>query len=140
MLIGYDSRKDKFSKIQNLFKFISPAGTTPEGLCFEAILKQLTQTKNGEESYLINFSDGWPGFDNKQISYNGQYAVDHTAEQVKKIRQSGVSVLSYFISDGYFGSSKDQFQTMYGKDSEFIDVNNVTQLAKTLNKKFEVKI
>ena len=29
---------------------------------------------------------------------------------------------------------------MYGKDSEFIDVNNVTQLAKTLNKKFEVKI
>ena len=140
MLIGYDSRKDKFSKIQNLFKFISPAGTTPEGLCFEAILKQITQTKNGEESYLINFSDGWPGFDNKQISYNGQYAVEHTAEQVKKIRQSGVSVLSYFISDGYFGSSKDQFQTMYGKDSEFIDVNNVTQLAKTLNKKFEVKI
>ena len=29
---------------------------------------------------------------------------------------------------------------MYGKDSEFIDVNNMTQLAKTLNKKFEVKI
>ena len=28
------------------------------------------------------------GLDNKEISYNGQYAVDHTAEQVKKVRQA----------------------------------------------------
>ena len=140
MMIAYDSRKDKFQKIQNLFKHISPSGTTPEGLCFEAILKELVKTKNGTDSYLINFSDGWPGFDNKEISYGGQYAVDHTAEQVKKVRQAGVGVLSYFISDGYYGSSKSQFEKMYGKDSEFINVDNMTQLAKTLNKKFEVKI
>ena len=140
MMIAYDSRKDKFQKIQNLFKHISPSGTTPEGLCFEAILKELVKTKNGTDSYLINFSDGWPGFDNKEISYGGEYAVDHTAEQVKKVRQAGVGVLSYFISDGYFGSSKSQFEKMYGKDSEFINVDNMTQLAKTLNKKFEVKI
>ena len=140
MMIAYDSRKDKFQKIQNLFKYISPSGTTPEGLCFEAILKELVKTKNGTDSYLINFSDGWPGFDNKEISYGGQYAVDHTAEQVKKVRQAGVGVLSYFISDGYYGSSKSQFEKMYGKDSEFINVDNMTQLAKTLNKKFEVKI
>tara|TARA_B100000963_G_scaffold170068_1_gene147975 strand:+ start:146 stop:2269 length:2124 start_codon:yes stop_codon:yes gene_type:complete len=140
MMIAYDSRKDKFQKIQNLFKYISPSGTTPEGLCFEAILKELVKTKNGTDSYLINFSDGWPGFDNKEISYNGQYAVDHTAEQVKKVRQAGVGVLSYFISDGYYGSSKSYFEQMYGKDSEFINVDNMTQLAKTLNKKFEVKI
>ena len=140
MMIAYDSRKDKFSKIQNLFKYISPSGTTPEGLCFEAILKELTNTKNGVDSYLINFSDGWPGFDNKEISYGGDYAVKHTAEQVKKVRHAGVGVLSYFISDGYYGSSKTQFEEMYGKDSEFINVNNMTALAKTLNKKFEVKI
>ena len=140
MMIAYDSRKDKFQKIQNLFKYISPNGTTPEGLCFEAILKELVKTKNGTDSYLINFSDGWPGFDNKEISYNGQYAVDHTAEQVKKVRHAGVGILSYFISDGYYGSSKSYFEQMYGKDSEFINVDNMTQLAKTLNKKFEVKI
>ena len=140
MMIAYDSRKDKFQKIQNLFKYISPSGTTPEGLCFEAILKELVKTKNGTDSYLINFSDGWPGFDNKEINYGGQYAVDHTAEQVKKVRQAGVGVLSYFISDGYYGSSKSYFEQMYGKDSEFINVDNMTQLAKTLNKKFEVKI
>ena len=109
MMIAYDSRKDKFSKIVNLFKYISPSGTTPEGLCFEAILKELTNTKNGVESYLINFSDGWPGFDNKEISYGGDYAVKHTADQVKKVRNAGVGVLSYFISDGYYGSSKTQF-------------------------------
>ena len=140
MLMAYDSRKDKFSKIQTLFKHIIYCGTTPEGLCFEAVLKELTSTKNGTESYFINFSDGWPGFDNKEISYGGNYAVEHTAAQVKKIQQAGVQVLSYFISDGYFGSSNETFSKMYGKGAEFIDVNNVTQLAKTLNKKFEVKI
>ncbi len=140
MLMAYDSRKDKFSKIQTLFKHIMYCGTTPEGLCFEAVLKELTSTKNGTESYFINFSDGWPGFDNKEISYGGTYAVEHTAAQVKKIQQAGVQVLSYFISDGYYGSSNESFTKMYGKGAEFIDVNNVTQLAKTLNKKFEVKI
>jgi len=139
MLIAYDSRKDKFSKIQQLFKHITYDGTTPEGLCYEAILKELTRTKNGTDTYLINFSDGYPGFDNAQINYGGQMAVEHTADQVKKVRQAGVKVLSYFISDSYdYGS--DSFKKMYGKDSEFIDVSSVSQLAKTLNKKFEVKI
>ena len=139
MMVAYDSRKDKFSKIQQLFKYINYDGTTPEGLCYEAILKQLTQTKNGEDTYLINFSDGYPGFDNNEISYGGPYAVKHTADQVKKIRQAGVKILSYFISDGY-GWGSDSFREMYGKDAEFIDVENVTLLAKTLNKKFEVNI
>ena len=43
MMIAYDSRKDKFQKIQNLFKFISPSGTTPEGLCFRGNLKRVSQ-------------------------------------------------------------------------------------------------
>jgi len=139
MLIAYDSRKDKFSKIQNLFKHITYDGTTPEGLCYEAVMKELTATQNGTDTYLINFSDGFPGFDNSEITYNGSYAIEHTAAQIKKIRQAGVKVLSYFISDyGTYG--KDQFRKMYGNDSEFIDVQNVTELAKSLNKKFEVNI
>ena len=139
MLIAYDSRKDKFSKIQNLFKHITYDGTTPEGLCYEAVMKELTATQNGTDTYLINFSDWFPGFDNSEITYNGSYAIEHTAAQIKKIRQAGVKVLSYFISDyGTYG--KDQFRKMYGNDSEFIDVQNVTELAKSLNKKFEVNI
>ena len=102
-------------------------------------MKELTATQNGTDTYLINFSDGFPGFDNSEITYNGSYAIEHTAAQIKKIRQAGVNVLSYFISDyGTYG--KDQFRKMYGNDSEFIDVQNVTELAKSLNKKFEVNI
>ena len=140
MLIAYDSRKDKFSKIQQLFKHIGPDGTTPEGLCYEAVMKEITKTKNGTDTYLVNFSDGWPGFDNAQISYGGTEACEHTAAQIKKMKQSGIKVLSYFISDYGEAYGTERFTQMYGKDSEFIDVKNVTQLAKTLNKKFEVKI
>jgi len=140
MLVAYDSRKDKFAKIQQLFKYITFDGTTPEGLCYEAVMKEITKTKNGTDTYLINFSDGWPGFDNSQISYSGQQACEHTAAQVKKMKQSGVKVLSYFVSDSGMDWGIDQFKKMYGKDAEFIDTNNMTLLAKTLNKKFEVKI
>ena len=140
MLIAYDSRKDKFSKIQQLFKHIGPDGTTPEGLCYEAVMKEITKTKNGTDTYLVNFSDGWPGFDNAQISYGGTEACNHTAAQIKKMKQSGIKVLSYFISEYGEAYGTERFTQMYGKDSEFIDVKNVTQLAKTLNKKFEVKI
>ena len=140
MLIAYDSRKDKFSKIQQLFRYIQSDGTTPEGLCYEAVLKEITKTTNGVETYLINFSDGWPGFDNSQISYGGTAARKHTAEQVKKIKKAGVNVLSYFVSDYGYDASSDMFKEMYGKDSEFIDTTNMTQLAKTLNKKFEMNV
>src|SRR5210317_330831 len=138
MLIAYDSRKDKFSKIKQLFKYIQYDGTTPEGLCYEAILKEITKTKNGTDSYLINFSDGYPGFDNSEISYGGTAARNHTAAQVKKMKQAGVNVLSYFVSDYDASYGSDGFRQMYGKDAEFIDTNNMNQLAKTLNKKFEV--
>jgi hypothetical protein len=140
VLIAYDSRKDKFSKIQQLFKHITYDGTTPEGLCFEAIMKELVRVKKGTDTYFVNFSDGYPGFDNHDINYCGDTAVNHTAEQVKKIRSYGVNVLSYFISDGYSGSGNDQFRKMYGKDAEFINVTQVSELAKTLNSKFQVNI
>ena len=139
MLIAYDSRKDKFSKIQQLFKHIGPDGTTPEGLCYEAVMKEITKTKSGVDTYLINFSDGFPGFDNTQINYGGVEARKHTATQVKKMKQAGVNVLSYFISE-WNDYGTDGFKQMYGADAEFIDTNNMSQLAKTLNKKFEVNI
>jgi len=41
ILIAYDSRVDKFTKIKNLFAHIRVAGTTPEGLCFEAIMDEI---------------------------------------------------------------------------------------------------
>ena len=140
MLVAYDSRKDKFSKVQQLFKYIKSDGTTPEGLCYEAVLKEITKSNGDADTYLINFSDGYPGFDNSQISYGGTSARKHTAAQIKKIKQAGVNVLSYFVADYDYTYGQDGFREMYGNDAEFIDTNNMTQLAKTLNKKFEVNI
>jgi len=136
ILIAYDSRTDKFNKIQNLFKYIRPTGTTPEGLCFEAIMKELMNKTSNVDSYFINFSDGQPMFSNSTINYIGSYALEHTATQVNKMRKAGIKVLSYFISNfSTYGS--EQFKYMYGKDSQTIDVKSVVQLSKTLNKLFE---
>jgi hypothetical protein len=140
ILVAYDSRKDKFNKIQNLFHYIQPNGTTPEGLCFEAILKDIVSYSKGADAYFVNFSDGCPTFSNNTISYEGDSAFKHTADQVKKIRQSGVNVLSYFISEGYMGYDADNFRKMYGSDANFIDVTELTPLAKSLNSKFEANL
>ena len=136
MLIAYDSRKDKFSKVQQLFKFLNPCGTTPEGLCFETVLDDIIKTNKGVDSYFINFSDGWPGFSNRDIDYGGQAAVQHTANQVKKIQQAGVKVLSYFVYEGYEGGI-DNFKAMYGKSATSVDCTNLMALTKTLNKLFQ---
>jgi hypothetical protein len=93
------------------------------------------------------------------FSYQGEPAALHTKRQVDKIRASDVKVLSYFIksdellnglnygilaptiqvvpmTQDYGSTLKSQFQRMYGKDSQFIDVTNVMDIAKTMNKLF----
>ena len=111
IFIAYDSRKDKINKITSLFKHIGCPGTTPEGLCFEAIQKEIVDGSNGVDSYFINFSDGEPYFENKDICYYGERAAQHTKTQVDNMRLRGIKVLSYFISSRY-GSSKENFQKM----------------------------
>jgi hypothetical protein len=137
MLIAYDSRVDKISKVKNLFHLLTPAGTTPEGLCFEAIMKEIEVGSNDKDSYFLNFSDGMPMFGNDDIDYHHDTAIDHTKKMVKMIRERGVKILSYFIGDGYdMERSKKTFTKMYGSDAEFIDVTSVLPVAKTMNKAF----
>jgi len=137
MLIAYDSRVDKINKIKNLFPLLTPAGTTPEGLCFEAIMKEIEVGSNDKDSYFLNLSDGMPMFGNDDIDYHHDTAIDHTKKMVKMIRERGVKVLSYFIGDSYeMDRSKSTFTKMYGSDAEFIDVTSVLPVAKTMNKTF----
>ena len=145
IVIAYDSRVDNFSKIKSMFKHLIPNGTTPEGLCYEAIMGEILNSKDNSDKYLINFSDGMPTFENKEMSYEGDSAIKHTADQVNKMRMGGVSVLSYFISEYssqrmHNTSYADDFNRMYGKDARFINVKEVMDLAKTLNGKFEVGV
>ena len=59
---------------------------------------------------------------------------------VKEIKNLGINVLSYFIGDNYSGDrNMKDFKSMYGKDSEFINVTNVMEISKTMNKKFLAK-
>lgn len=138
VVIAYDSKVDKLSKITQLFPYINPNGTTPEGLAFESILDMIPSTSPTLDSYFINISDGEPYFKNGQ--YSGQVGGAHTAKQVEHIRNCGVYITSYFIESerGRIGRSnnRDIFKMMYGKDSNFIDLNNISEIANTLNKKF----
>ena len=137
MLIGYDSRVDKINKIKNLFHLLTPSGTTPEGLCFEAVMKEIEVGSNDKDSYFLNLSDGMPMFGNDDIDYHHDTAIDHTSKMVKMIRERGVKVLSYFIGSEYeMKSATNTFKRMYGSDAEFIDVTSVLPVAKTMNKRF----
>ena len=138
ILIAYDSRKDSFIKVKTLFKYLTVAGTTPEGLCYEAIMNDIVPTTNDRDSYFLNFSDGMPMFGNNEVDYHGDVALQHTKKMVKDIRSRGIKVLSYFVSDSRYGMDRESksFKTMYGKDAEYIDVTSVMSISKTMNKKF----
>ena len=145
VVIAYDSRHDHFSKIIQLFPMLFAGGSTPEGLTFQAIANLLPPTTHELDSYFVNLSDGVPAFDD---CYFGEIAARHTKKQVGKIREMGIMVLSYFIegddensnmTNMLFGDANTLFQTMYGKDAQFIDVSDITQIAHTMNRRFLVK-
>jgi hypothetical protein len=152
IVLAYDSEKDKFSKVRNLFPFLNAGGATPEGLCFEAISDELICRKPGEIYYFLTISDGEPcysyyGPNNTHIDYNMTSGAEHTRKQYNKIIQSGVKGIAYFIkserpayrsSYGYssVNGGNDHvtcFKKMYGKNSQFIDINSVTAIARTMN-------
>ena len=139
IMVCYDSRVDKLQKVKNLFTALDVSGTTPEGLCFEAIEKDLIPGNSNQDSYFINFSDGQPWYSNDEINYQGDSAEAHTKKMCDGMRAKGISVLSYFISNYDLDDDSYDvraFKRMYGKDAEFVNATNMMQVAKTMNKKF----
>ena len=133
IVLAYDSRKDKISKVKSLFPYLYPNGTTPEGLCFEAILNHFVPMNNDVDSYFLNISDGEPYYHNSGLSYTGMIATQHTQRMVKKIQSMGIKVLSYFVSDYQMSNPSREFVDMYGSSAKAIDVTNVSQITKTIN-------
>lgn len=138
--IAYDSRIDKFMKIKQLFKYIVPNGITPEGLAFASILDEMVEGNPKKlNSYFLNFSDGQPWFFTSDFRYEGESAAKHTNSIIRLIRARGISVMSYFIfeKDDYeLEKSKRIFKMSYDKDARFINVDNILELATTLNELF----
>jgi hypothetical protein len=141
IVIAYDSRKDKFTKIKQLFPYLIPYGNTPEGLCFEAIQKYMVGSSNGLSSYFLNISDGEPYFYNQYINYSGYGAAQHTKKMVDGYRKMGIGVLSYFVSNnsGNVGLNSKIFTESYGKSAKFIDVTSVNEITKSMNELFMEK-
>jgi ElaB/YqjD/DUF883 family membrane-anchored ribosome-binding protein len=139
ILYAYDSRVDKISKVRKLFKYLSCGSTTPEGLCYEAIMEEMIYTTDKVDSYFLNFSDGMPMYSNDEMYYSGEEARIHTRDMVNKMRKMGINVLSYFISkyerDDDFDYMRD-FKQMYGSDAEKINILSIPQVAKTMNNLF----
>jgi len=141
----YDSRRDTFKQFCTYMSSLDCTNTTPEGLCFEAILKQLIPSTNDMDSYFLNFSDGQPTYSihtgDDQINYSGQHAAEHTRRQVKKMQNTGMNILSYFITDygsDRFENSSDWqiFKKCYGNDAKYVNVENMFEVAKTMNELF----
>ena len=135
--IAYDSRFDKFEKVKRLFPALHANGTTPEGLCYQAILKHLVESNKDMDSYFLNICDGEPSFSNDQCSYSGHNALLHTKKMVGQIKDMGIQIMSYFVGDTHgYGRSRDNFKVMYGNDSRFIDVKQIVPIVKTMNELF----
>jgi|LakMenEpi03Aug12_release.lakeMendotaPanAssembly.Ray.scaffolds.fasta_scaffold26122_11 hypothetical protein len=129
MAVGYNSKKDHFSKIIDLFPFLMANSSTPEGLCYDAYKKFISEEDgNNVDKYVINLSDGEPCFGS---DYYDETAFRHTKKVWNEILNTGVIGLSYFISERE--SSMKNFQYMYGKNAKSIDTNNIVQLASTIN-------
>ena len=164
VVLAYDSKVDKFNKVRTLFPYLVPAGCTPEGLAFGATMSLFEGiTPDEEDRYFLNLSDGEPCFHmvapdtGLGLSYSGETGAEHTKTQVDKIRRLGVEILSYYIEEDYLWGdpnvqasqkqkqkSKDDprmvwFRKMYGRNAKFIRVNEITDLAKTLNELFLTK-
>ena len=139
IVMAYDSRVDKFSKVKQMFPGLGPNGTTPEGLCFEAIMKEFVPINNDLDSYFLNLSDGQPYFPGRDFYYGGDSAERHTNKMVKMIESMGIQTLSYFITDWEIdedSSDARSFKKMYGKGAKMIDVTNANQITKTMNQLF----
>ena len=146
IILAYDSKHDKFSKIKELFPYLTPSGCTPEGLAFSAVMNLFEGiTPDEEERFLLNLSDGEPYFQievrdtSSSIFYHDEIGVYHTKTQIDKIRRQGIEILSYFIKSKHEENSsklEKNFRRMYGKNAKFIDVESVIDLAKTINELF----
>jgi hypothetical protein len=144
IVIAYDSRVDKFIKIKTLFQYLQPGGTTPEGLAFEGVMKQMVGSTSDCDSYFLNISDGEPYFHGRGYNYQGHFASKHTKKMVEKIEAMGIKVMSYFVSDysgdvdQHSGSGK-VFKDCYGKAASYISITNVNEVTRTMNKLFMAK-
>jgi len=129
---AFNSKKDSTKKLQRFKKLIT-CGMTPEGICLDQIRKDLPSPSYYQEVYLVNISDGLPNI--SSASYNFSTAINHTAKVVNEYKKDNIGLLSYFIHDTWDKTQKSEgtFKKMYVKNAKYIDINNVSLVADSIN-------
>jgi hypothetical protein len=162
MAIIFDSRVDQFAKVTRYWPYLRPYGSTPEALCFEPIMEKFIRGNRNIRKFFVNVSDGEPSFSFQvaatakegkkslktgqrgrprlvdtiqfeSIYYGDELAINHCAQQVQRLKEAGITVMSYFVGRS---GNENIFRRMYGKDAAFIDPESLPAVAKTLNAMF----
>ena len=114
----------------NDLKRLDAGGSTPEALCFDSQIDHIINTAGSvEDAYFINFSDGEPYFTSNEVHYSGNTAIEHTQRLMRLFDREKINVMSYFIGNG-----SSEFERMYGTNAKIIDVQNIPELARSINK------
>ena len=118
----------------NRFKSLVTCGMTPEGICLDEVRKNLPRPSHNKEVYLLNISDGLPNI--SSAAYNFSVAINHAARVIKEYKRDNVGVLSYYIHDTWDQTQKAEgtFKKIYGNTAKFIDINNMSLVANTINR------
>ena len=137
VVVIYDSRKNRLKQLEAALSVASVNSVTPEGLCFEAMIKRnMFLPSNAEmDSFFLNISDGAPGGCG---DYYGDRATVHTKRQVDILANMGIQTISFFV-DTYEGAGEpsSSFVAMYGaKNSAKVAAKDMMGIAKAMNKKF----
>ena len=133
----FDSKKHNIQHVRSLFPKVSANNLTPEGLCFDGIMKDTIQKSANTEAYFINICDGEPYMNyssgNGSFEYGGAKAQAHSKKQMQRMEQNGVKFITYFI-----GSRHDfaAVEKCYGKNSVLLQrADEIGVITKTMNKK-----
>lgn len=137
IVLVYDSRKNHINQLIAMLANSSTFGTTPEGICFEAMMRKnmIVPTSANVDSYFLNISDGMP----EMTGFSGRPAREYTRRQVDALRNNlRVGVMSFFVQEvaGKTTIASDNFREMYGKDSLCVAADNMSDLARAMNSKF----
>ena len=128
----FDSKINGLSHIRNLFPRLSCPGTTPEGLTFEAIMREVKKDAANTEAFFINICDGEPCFtDGNGFNYGGTEAKLHSKKQMDRMMSFGITTLNYFIG-GVYGFRS--FQQTYPVNSFHLEsADEIQKIVKVMN-------
>ena len=133
----FDSKKHNIQHIRNTFPKAKANNLTPEGLCFDGIMKDTIQKSANTEAYFINICDGEPymkySSDNGSFDYQGDQARAHSRKQMQRMEQNGIKFITYFIGGRH---DFEAVEKCYGNNSVHLQrADEIGVITKTMNKR-----